>query len=177
MQGVPSPHGGPSGLTHPLFLSPSPTPGCLVSPQISSLGGAPHCWQGALVAGAGPEVKPLARQPHIPLGYCHHPGGSGITAWPASLFALAGFPHCALRHPAGPMSWAWAPPERLPRPLSPSAVCGRRMGSSPRIVGGNASSLAQWPWQASLQFQGYHLCGGSVITPVWVVTAAHCVYE
>uniref|UniRef100_A0A8D1MLK7 Transmembrane serine protease 3 n=1 Tax=Sus scrofa TaxID=9823 RepID=A0A8D1MLK7_PIG len=57
------------------------------------------------------------------------------------------------------------------------SVCGRRMGSSPRIVGGNASSLAQWPWQASLQFQGYHLCGGSVITPVWVVTAAHCVYD
>ncbi|XP_020926681.1 transmembrane protease serine 3 isoform X2 [Sus scrofa] len=57
------------------------------------------------------------------------------------------------------------------------SACGRRMGSSPRIVGGNASSLAQWPWQASLQFQGYHLCGGSVITPVWVVTAAHCVYD
>ncbi|KAB0403519.1 hypothetical protein E2I00_002461 [Balaenoptera physalus] len=56
-------------------------------------------------------------------------------------------------------------------------VCGLRTGSSPRIVGGNVSLLAQWPWQASLQFQGYHLCGGSVITPVWVVTAAHCVYE
>ena len=51
------------------------------------------------------------------------------------------------------------------------------MGYSSRIVGGNMSSLAQWPWQASLQFQGYHLCGGSVITPVWIVTAAHCVYE
>ncbi|XP_060053115.1 transmembrane protease serine 3 [Erinaceus europaeus] len=56
-------------------------------------------------------------------------------------------------------------------------VCGLRRGSSPRIVGGNASSLAQWPWQASLQYQGYHLCGGSIITPVWIVTAAHCVYD
>ncbi|OWK06165.1 hypothetical protein Celaphus_00012883, partial [Cervus elaphus hippelaphus] len=53
------------------------------------------------------------------------------------------------------------------------SACGLRTGSSPRIVGGNTSSLAQWPWQASLQFQGYHLCGGSVITPLWVVTAAH----
>lgn len=59
----------------------------------------------------------------------------------------------------------------------PPAVCGLRTGYSTRIVGGNTSSLAQWPWQASLQFQGYHLCGGSVITPLWVVTAAHCVYE
>lgn len=72
-------------------------------------------------------------------------------------------------------------PERsvgsTPGPPSPSAVCGLRTGYSSRIVGGNASSLMQWPWQASLQFQGYHLCGGSVITPVWIVTAAHCVYE
>nr|KAF6476611.1 transmembrane serine protease 3 [Rousettus aegyptiacus] len=56
-------------------------------------------------------------------------------------------------------------------------ACGLRTGYSTRIVGGNMSSLAQWPWQASLQFQGYHLCGGSVITPLWVVTAAHCVYD
>ncbi|XP_006916825.1 transmembrane protease serine 3 [Pteropus alecto] len=56
-------------------------------------------------------------------------------------------------------------------------ACGLRTGYSTRIVGGNTSALAQWPWQASLQFQGYHLCGGSVITPLWVVTAAHCVYD
>ncbi|XP_057360900.1 transmembrane protease serine 3 isoform X2 [Manis pentadactyla] len=56
-------------------------------------------------------------------------------------------------------------------------ACGLRRGYSSRIVGGNVSSLMQWPWQASLQFQGYHLCGGSIITPVWVVTAAHCVYD
>ncbi|KYO39058.1 transmembrane protease serine 3 [Alligator mississippiensis] len=48
---------------------------------------------------------------------------------------------------------------------------------SSRIVGGNASAPKQWPWQVSLQFQGFHLCGGSVITPWWIVTAAHCVYD
>lgn len=64
-----------------------------------------------------------------------------------------------------------------PIPFSPGAACGLRLGYTSRIVGGNMSSPAQWPWQASLQFQGYHLCGGSIITPVWIVTAAHCVYE
>ncbi|XP_075776401.1 transmembrane protease serine 3 [Pelodiscus sinensis] len=55
--------------------------------------------------------------------------------------------------------------------------CGTRSRFSSRIVGGNASSPKQWPWQVSLQFEGFHLCGGSIITPRWIITAAHCVYD
>lgn len=80
-------------------------------------------------------------------------------------------PGCELHW--GEERWAGSAPSGC----SPPAACGLRTGYSTRIVGGNMSLLAQWPWQASLQFQGYHLCGGSVITPLWVVTAAHCVYE
>ncbi|KAL1022330.1 hypothetical protein UPYG_G00025220 [Umbra pygmaea] len=46
---------------------------------------------------------------------------------------------------------------------------------SSRIVGGNVSKPGQFPWQASLHYKNQHLCGGSIITPQWIVTAAHCV--
>uniref|UniRef100_A0A3B5LFZ3 Peptidase S1 domain-containing protein n=1 Tax=Xiphophorus couchianus TaxID=32473 RepID=A0A3B5LFZ3_9TELE len=44
------------------------------------------------------------------------------------------------------------------------------------IVGGNISKPGQFPWQVSLHFQREHICGGSIITSSWVLTAAHCVY-
>ncbi|GAA6090807.1 transmembrane protease serine 2 [Tachysurus ichikawai] len=54
--------------------------------------------------------------------------------------------------------------------------CGSSSAPAARIIGGTVvSSLGRWPWQVSLQVNGHHLCGGSVITPSWIVTAAHCV--
>jgi secreted trypsin-like serine protease len=43
-----------------------------------------------------------------------------------------------------------------------------------RIVGGSITSTPQ-PWVAALLQNGRQGCGGSLIAPQWVVTAAHCV--
>ncbi|MEZ4361048.1 MAG: trypsin-like serine protease [Kofleriaceae bacterium] len=46
------------------------------------------------------------------------------------------------------------------------------------IVGGTIIELSAAPWQVSLQTaQGQHFCGGSIVAPTWIVTAAHCVEE
>uniref|UniRef100_A0A8C4T1Z3 chymotrypsin n=1 Tax=Erpetoichthys calabaricus TaxID=27687 RepID=A0A8C4T1Z3_ERPCA len=44
-----------------------------------------------------------------------------------------------------------------------------------KIINGENAVPGSWPWQVSLQeTNGFHFCGGSLISPYWVVTAAHC---
>uniref|UniRef100_A0A2R8ZVZ5 Ovochymase 1 n=1 Tax=Pan paniscus TaxID=9597 RepID=A0A2R8ZVZ5_PANPA len=46
---------------------------------------------------------------------------------------------------------------------------------SRRIAGGEEACPHCWPWQVGLRFLGDYQCGGAIINPVWILTAAHCV--
>ncbi|NWV36631.1 PRS55 protease, partial [Grantiella picta] len=35
----------------------------------------------------------------------------------------------------------------------------------------------EFPWHVSIQSQGNHICGGSIISALWILTAAHCFAE
>lgn len=66
-------------------------------------------------------------------------------------------------------------PPTPPLPPGPPA-CGKRLQLN-RIVGGEDSSDAEWPWVVSIQKNGTHHCAGSLLTSRWVLTAAHCFKE
>ncbi|KAL9955508.1 hypothetical protein ACROYT_G036842 [Oculina patagonica] len=49
-----------------------------------------------------------------------------------------------------------------------------------RILGGQHASPGEWPWHVQLNWRGYaeaQYCSGSLLTPEWIITAAHCVED
>uniref|UniRef100_G3VC91 Peptidase S1 domain-containing protein n=1 Tax=Sarcophilus harrisii TaxID=9305 RepID=G3VC91_SARHA len=51
--------------------------------------------------------------------------------------------------------------------------CGRPLRQD-RIVGGSDAPLGKWPWHVSVHKFGRQICGGTLISESWVVSAAHC---
>uniref|UniRef100_A0A672UR94 Suppressor of tumorigenicity 14 protein homolog n=1 Tax=Strigops habroptila TaxID=2489341 RepID=A0A672UR94_STRHB len=54
--------------------------------------------------------------------------------------------------------------------------CGiRSYTKMSRIVGGQNSDGGEWPWQVSLHVKSQgHICGASLVSESWLVSAAHC---
>ncbi|XP_048197028.1 coagulation factor VII [Perognathus longimembris pacificus] len=61
-------------------------------------------------------------------------------------------------------------------PCGKMPVLEKRNASSPqgRIVGGRVCPKGECPWQAVLLVGGQLLCGATLLSPSWLVSAAHC---
>ncbi len=55
--------------------------------------------------------------------------------------------------------------------------CSKIDASLNKIVGGESAVTSSWGWSVSLQKYGEHSCGGTIISPLHIITAAHCVKD
>ncbi|XP_004766114.1 serine protease 52-like isoform X1 [Mustela putorius furo] len=59
-------------------------------------------------------------------------------------------------------------------------TCGQIKSSRPEksetleIVGGEPTDIIDFPWQVSILHRRRHICGGSILSRWWILTAAHC---
>ncbi|CAF4537376.1 unnamed protein product [Rotaria sp. Silwood2] len=55
-----------------------------------------------------------------------------------------------------------------------SCGCSTSFTLVSRIVGGETAGRQSWSWAISLRSNGKHICGGSILSPSFIITAAHC---
>lgn len=61
-----------------------------------------------------------------------------------------------------------------------SSICGTRGNEFPSdnygkyIISGENARPGAWPWHVQIFHYGEHICGGSIISEQWILTAAHC---
>ncbi|XP_077009057.1 serine protease 52-like isoform X2 [Tamandua tetradactyla] len=59
-------------------------------------------------------------------------------------------------------------------------TCGRKiytksvMPGISHIVGGVPTDIREFPWQVAILEKGKHLCGGSILSDWWILSASHC---
>ncbi|XP_034047179.1 transmembrane protease serine 9-like [Thalassophryne amazonica] len=69
------------------------------------------------------------------------------------------------------------PSVKVPVPTTVTAksvVCGQAPLNSQILAANSAATAGEWPWMASLQMNGSHMCGGTLVAEDAVLSAAGC---
>ncbi|HHY53961.1 MAG TPA: trypsin-like serine protease [Chloroflexi bacterium] len=161
-----SPNTGPATTENTVFVT-----GVVLEMSIAGpahmLPGAPVTYTLTVTNSGVAAAQNLTVMAELPLGSRHIAGGTvqdGIVTFPiATLGAGAA---TQLRYS---VQLADVPT---------AAEVAAATAHSPAIVGGAPADPGEYPWQAALLYASdgsWWGCGGSLLTPTWVATAAHCV--
>ncbi|XP_074511870.1 polyserase-2-like [Sebastes fasciatus] len=67
------------------------------------------------------------------------------------------------------------PPSTIaPTTIAQPLVCGRAPQNTRILGGGSVATAAVWPWMASLQKNGSHMCGGTLVAADAVLSDSNC---
>jgi len=73
---------------------------------------------------------------------------------------------------------ATAAPPPLPNYTEgPSGACGVVSVRGSRVINGVDAKPGAWPWQVLIKMFDQPHCGGSIVSPWYIVTAAHCLHN
>jgi transmembrane serine protease 9 len=101
------------------------------------------------------------------------PTTGGSTAAPTT----GGSTHESTTHSSSQATSAASEWEDIVDKIQPGLKCTREQKSEKKgpskIVGGNVIDEHTYPWQVRLNIEG-GLCGGTILSDRWVLTAAHC---
>ncbi|XP_051876049.1 hepatocyte growth factor activator [Pristis pectinata] len=111
--------------------------------------------------------------------YCRNPDGDKRPWCYIKLDNHISWEHCDIPK-CGTVSILPRRPPAVARPMTTSLLrrqpsCGERLRKVfiPRVVKGSAAMRGSHPWIAAI-YMGKSFCGGTLVAPCWVVSAAHC---
>ncbi len=166
-----SPNTGPATTEHSVFVTGVVLEMSIAGPE-RMLPGVPVTYTLTVTNSGVAAAQNLTVMAELPLGSQHVAGGTaenGIVTFPIATLGAGA---------ATQLQYSVQLAEATAAAAEVTAGVAAATIQAPAIIGGAPADPGEYPWQVALLYASdgsWWGCGGSLLTPTWVATAAHCV--